>query len=204
MAARGITLNSITLLFVSRLLSSAGFEQLLQLQQGCYLIYIISRDSRDRLIKNLFDRTSEFRNHYKITRSGVARFYCPSWFVWLFVCLFVVPSRTFHSWKSHHCRWSAANFDLCLALMAIEQWGFFSVPHLLWQGASVYNGRLRGPVTNTFCWAFSSGAVTTCLHDLGLSWLIFEHPTFRLRGERSSPVRHRRNPPPFFLHLLFN
>ena len=31
--------------------------------------------------------------------------------------------------------------------MAIEQWGFFSVPHLLWHGASVYNGQLRGPVT---------------------------------------------------------
>ena len=29
----------------------------------------------------------------------------------------------------------------------IEQWGFFSVPHLLWHWASVYNGHLRGPVT---------------------------------------------------------
>ena len=28
-------------------------------------------------------------------------------------------------------------------------WGFFSVPHLLWQGASVYNGHLRGPKTLT-------------------------------------------------------
>ena len=86
------------------------------------------------------------------------------------------------------------HFDLYPAHIAIEQWGFFSVPYLLWHGASVYNGRLRGPVTNTFCRAFSSGAVTTCLYDLGLSWLGFEHPTFRLLGERSSPVRHRRNP----------
>ena len=31
--------------------------------------------------------------------------------------------------------------------MAIEQWRFFSVPHLLWHGASVYNGHLRRPVT---------------------------------------------------------
>ena len=30
-----------------------------------------------------------------------------------------------------------------------EQWGFFSVPHLLWHGASVFNGHLRGPVTLT-------------------------------------------------------
>ena len=33
--------------------------------------------------------------------------------------------------------------------MAIEQWGFLSVPHLLWHGASVYNGHLWGPVTLT-------------------------------------------------------
>ena len=33
--------------------------------------------------------------------------------------------------------------------MAIEQWGFLSVPLLLWHGASVYNGHLRGPVTLT-------------------------------------------------------
>ena len=35
------------------------------------------------------------------------------------------------------------------ALISIEQWGFFSVPHLLWHGASVYNGHHRGPVTLT-------------------------------------------------------
>ena len=32
--------------------------------------------------------------------------------------------------------------------MAIEQWGFFSMPHLLRHGASVYNSHLWGPVTN--------------------------------------------------------
>ena len=42
------------------------------------------------------------------------------------------------------------------------------------------------------CWAFGSEAVTTCTYDLGLSRLGFENPTFRLRGERSSPLRHRR------------
>ena len=40
-------------------------------------------------------------------------------------------------------------FDLCSALMAIDQWGFFSVSHLLWHGAYVYNGHLRGPVKLT-------------------------------------------------------
>ena len=54
-------------------------------------------------------------------------------------------SRMFH----YNCRWMAANLDLCSALMAIEQWGFFSVPHLVWHGASVYNDHLRRPVTLT-------------------------------------------------------
>ena len=33
--------------------------------------------------------------------------------------------------------------------MAIEQWGLFGMPHLLWHGASFYNGQRRGPVTPT-------------------------------------------------------
>ena len=45
------------------------------------------------------------------------------------------------------CWLRTANLDLYSALMAIEQWWLFSVPHLLWQGASVYNGHLRGHVT---------------------------------------------------------
>ena len=52
-------------------------------------------------------------------------------------------------WRRHHCRCRAANVYLCSALMAIEHWGFFSVPHLLWNGASVYNSHLWGPVTLT-------------------------------------------------------
>ena len=46
--------------------------------------------------------------------------------------------------------------------------------------------------THTYCRAFSSGAVTTCFYDLVLSRLNFEHPTFRLQGERSNPLRHPR------------
>ena len=52
-------------------------------------------------------------------------------------------------WNWNLCRWRASNFDLCSALMAIVQWGFFSVPHLLWHGASVYNGHLRWPMILT-------------------------------------------------------
>ena len=62
-----------------------------------------------------------------------------------FVCLklFVQLENFSLIWRRHHCWWRAANFDLCSALMAIEQWGFFSVPHLLWHGTSVYNGHPR-------------------------------------------------------------
>ena len=52
----------------------------------------------------------------------------------LFVCVLVrgfsSHSRIFHSLlKTHYYRWRATNFELCSALMAIEQWGFFNVPH---------------------------------------------------------------------------
>ena len=69
----------------------------------------------------------------------------------LFVCVeFIVPLENFSLiWRRHHCRWRATYFGLCSALMAIEQWGFFYVPHLLWRGTSVYNGHLRGPVSLT-------------------------------------------------------
>ena len=44
-----------------------------------------------------------------------------------------------------------------------------------------------------YCQAFGGGAVTTCFNNLiGLSQLGFEHPTFRLRGEHSNPLRHHR------------
>ena len=115
----------------------------------------------------------------------------------LFVCLkFIVRLGNFSlTWRRDHPRRRAANFDLCSALMAMEQWGFFSVSHLLWHGASVYNGHLRGPVRLTSIAERYSGAVTTCFYrfyDLDLSRLGFEHPKFRLRGQRFNPLRHRR------------
>ena len=47
-------------------------------------------------------------------------------------------------WRRHHCRWRAANFDLCSALMAIEQWGFLNVPYPLLHRPTVYYGNLQG------------------------------------------------------------
>ena len=111
-------------------------------------------------------------------------------FVCFFVCLwFFVQSENFSLiWRRHNYWWKAANFDLCSALIAIEQWGFFSVPHLLWHGAS--SPRTRDTHTN---WsAFCTGAVSTCFYDLGLSRLGFEHPTFSLRDARSNWLRHLR------------
>ena len=69
-------------------------------------------------------------------------------FVWV-VLYFFVPLKYFSLiWRRHHhCRWRAPNFDPCLALMAIDQWRFFSMPHLQWHSASVLDDRLRGPVT---------------------------------------------------------
>ena len=47
-------------------------------------------------------------------------------FVLLFVCVgFFVSLENFSLiWRRHHCRWRAANVDLCSAPMAIKQWGF--------------------------------------------------------------------------------
>ena len=66
----------------------------------------------------------------------------------LFVCLgFYIPLNKFSLiWRRLHYRWRAS-FDLHSELMVIEQWGCFSVPHVLWRGAAVYNGHHRGTVT---------------------------------------------------------
>ena len=45
------------------------------------------------------------------------------------------------------------------------------------------------------CRAFGSGAVTTCIYDLGLSRLGSKHQTFRMRGQRSNRLQHRGSSP---------
>ena len=45
---------------------------------------------------------------------------------------FIVPLENFSViFRRHYYLWRAANFDLCSELMAIDQLGFFSVPHFL-------------------------------------------------------------------------
>ena len=91
-----------------------------------------------------------------------------------FICLYVFWGISSHSknfslkWRRHH--YGKFYFDLCSALMVIGLWRFFSVPHLLWHGVSIYNGHLapRTRDTHNFCRVFASGAVTTCFYDFDL------------------------------------
>ena len=117
----------------------------------------------------------------------------------MFVCLFVWGLSS-HS-KIFHSYWDVTitGEGLQILTYARHSWPLsnkgISVTHLLWHGAFVYNGRLQGPVTLTqvYCGAFSSGAVTTCFYDLGMSRPEFEHPNFRLGGgQRSYPLLNRR------------
>ena len=90
-------------------------------------------------------------------------------FASLFVYLrFIVPLENFPLiWIRRHSRWRGANLDLNLALMAIEQWGFYSVPHLMWHGATVYNGHLLPSVLPV--------ALSLPFLRLGSAWLEFVH-----------------------------
>ena len=92
------------------------------------------------------------------------QYFPPEMYVYL---LFWVlhPTREFFT----HLETSpASNVDL---YSATEQRGFFNVPHLLRQGASVYMVISRCD-THTCCRAFGSAAATTCFYDFGLcrSW----------------------------------
>ena len=72
-----------------------------------------------------------------------------------------------------------------------------SVPHLLWQGTSVYILMVisEDPWHSYLLSAqrFGSGAVTIYFNDLGLWRLGFEHQTFRLRNELSNRLRNRQD-----------
>ena len=99
----------------------------------------------------------------------------------------IVPFEDFSLiWRRYYYRWKATNFDLCSALMVIEQWEFYS--------SLVLSPRTGN--THTYCRAFSCGAVIIWFYDLGLSRQRFEHPTIRLRGQSSIPLceRHGQSP----------
>ena len=76
-------------------------------------------------------------------------------------------------------------FNLCSAPMPLSSKGSLSC-HTYCD-----MGHPRTHDTHTYCQTFGSGAVTYCFYDLGLSQAGFKYPTFRLRCERSNPLRHR-------------
>ena len=71
----------------------------------------------------------------------------------IYFCLFVFSflSRIFHSYGDVTITGEELQILTYVrhAWPCIEQWGFFSVPYLLWHGTSVYNGCLQGPMTLT-------------------------------------------------------
>ena len=68
--------------------------------------------------------------------------------------------------------------------MTIKQCGLINVPIEI-RDICLY-GHLRGSVRLASNAEVGSGDVTTCVKDLGLSLMGFEHPTFRLWGESSN------------------
>ena len=131
----------------------------------------------------------EFLNSYIINVSLQHHVYVKGCIYFLFVLFvwleFFVPLEIFKLiWRRLHCRWKAANFDLCSALMAIKQWGHFSVPQLLWHETSVYNGHLRGPITLT--------PIAERL-AVGLSLPVFTTVVFRSWNSNTQPSACRSN-----------
>ena len=91
--------------------------------------------------------------------------------------------------RSHHYRWKAANFDICSVPNAIAQWGFLSVPQLLWHETSVYYGQLQGTVTHTFRRVFGWRVIATCFPD----WSVvagIRTPNIPLAGRPLWPTGH--------------
>ena len=119
-----------------------------------------------------------------------ALFFCFCMFVWL---EFFVQLENFFTYM--YMETSPLSVKGCKFWPMFGTHGHWAVkvfwpvtPVLLWHGSSVYAGHLRGPVTL----APIAERLAVELSLPVLSRLRFEHPTFRLRCERSNPLRHRR------------
>ena len=92
------------------------------------------------------------------------------------------PIREFSFiWRRHHYRWRAWIF---LFYLYTRHWGFFSVQHLLWQGASVYHGHLLTPVAECLAVELSL-PLSKISKGSGI-----RTPTLHMRGERSYRLCH--------------
>ena len=109
----------------------------------------------------------------------------------MFVCLFEVyrPTRKFFT-HMVSCRWRVANFDLCSALMIIEQWGFLNMPHQLRHGPTLYNHLWSSLRTR------DAHLLPSICHYLFLRLRRVatgdRTPISRMRGERSTSTPLRR------------
>ena len=119
-----------------------------------------------------------------------------------FLCLFFrFYSRIFHLFGDI----TIASEGLQILTYARHLWPFFSVPHILWHGQFVFNGHLPGPVTLTHNAEYLVVELSLPVYNkLGMSRLRFLHKTFRLGGEHSNPLRHRRGPDTFSDRSLCN
>ena len=109
----------------------------------------------------------------------------------LFDCLFGVLRLTnFFSLictRYHYRR--ASKFYLYSALRAFEKWGFFSVLHLLWWVSTVFNGHLRGAVTERLTmelslrlWFVATGTRTyvSCMRFRSVPKMVIQFATVQL------------------------
>ena len=93
-------------------------------------------------------------------------------------------------WRRHHYRWRATNFDLCLALISIEQWGFVNChtycdtvhPFIMVISEDPWHSLLMPSVWQWSChYPFN---------DWGLSRPGFE-PSYPACDAKALPLRHR-------------
>ena len=133
---------------------NSGTVPWLKISQCHWILYIVLRSLQKYLIRietSPLPVNSASMTTYRVTPAVTQSLgFCDFTEGRPLFCLFFIPLESFSLiWRRHHCRWRAANFDLCSALMIIKQLGFFGVLHLLWHAAPIYNGHFRGPVTLT-------------------------------------------------------
>ena len=137
----------------------------------------------------------------KSLKTILLSFQCPYWHImknplnmsW-FVCLgfFFRLTREFFTHKETSPLPVKVCKDLvCSALMAIEQWGFFSMSHLLWHGHPFIMVISEDPWQSHLMPSIEQWSCHFLFKQLGLSRPEFKHPTFRLRSKHSNRLQHR-------------
>ena len=116
---------------------------------------------------------------------------CFTYFCLLFIWGFSSHSRIFT-----HMEMSPLSVKDCKTMLGTQGHWAVRIPkratHTLTRVIRLYWSSRRTCDTHTFCRALSSGAGTTCFHDLVLSRLGFKHPTVSILDERSDRLSHPR------------